>query len=435
MSKKLITTMLKATEGEVLQRFADLPNAVVSKTRDYVFVPGSREDRVLLVAHADTVDRPMNKTGRVDPVWHGDICIRSDAEILCGAQYGSGVLGGDDRAGCAALIALWNGEHSLLVTTGEEKGCIGAAVAAREIDKLLSEHRFFIEFDRLGHKQAVFYDVSTKLFEEYVLQSLGDGWHEHQGSYTDIRKICPAAGRCGVNLSIGYTRQHSANEAIYYPAWLNTVVTVKQWLETPDLPMYVLPKRKPIEHGPYPGFRTGSMLASAEARWSRWWDEWNNDFEKKEQQRAAQQKGKISKNAVKKARKNILRLFHKSKISESEARMALLKIGVDPLEHGIVGPLITPPPTPASKALVRTSLEPLPTSVLCYHSCVHCSRDKGDGSAGTWCHKRLDKRGGGRVTSKYGCDLIYDALCPVHSVQSQAVVDRTSEWWQPTRVV
>ena len=42
----------------VLEEFAHLPGAVAvfeEGKKSFVFVPGSREDRILLVAHADTV--------------------------------------------------------------------------------------------------------------------------------------------------------------------------------------------------------------------------------------------------------------------------------------------------------------------------------------------------------------------------------------------
>lgn len=57
--KKTLERFLMMTPGEVLEIFSQLPGAVVHKRWDYVFVPGTRQDRVLLVGHADTVsNRP-----------------------------------------------------------------------------------------------------------------------------------------------------------------------------------------------------------------------------------------------------------------------------------------------------------------------------------------------------------------------------------------
>jgi hypothetical protein len=51
--KNVLEKFLMMYPDEVLATFASLPGAVVDK--DYIYVPGTREDRVLLVAHADTV--------------------------------------------------------------------------------------------------------------------------------------------------------------------------------------------------------------------------------------------------------------------------------------------------------------------------------------------------------------------------------------------
>lgn len=434
MSKRLITELLKETEAQVLQRFTDLPNAVVSNHQHYVFVPGSRADRALLVAHADTVNTKKGGITAVNPVWQGDICLRDDAEILGGRGYGGGVLGGDDRAGCAALVALWNGEHSLLVTTGEERGCIGAAAAANEIPKLLQEHSFCVEFDRLGKQQAVFYDISTDEFEAYVLKSLGAEWDQYIGSYTDVRKICPVIKRCGVNVSIGYTRQHTANEAIYYPAWLQTVTDARRWL-TEKLETFEL-KVEPAK-----SYHPLGMLASAEKRWSRWWDEYNEEYK-----RAHPQEGKatasgsstngrkMSKNAVKKARKQILRLRKKAQITEREAHMALLKLGLDPLEYGIMSGVAVS--QTQSRAVVPVKAVEAVT-VMCYHTCRTCVSSRLR-PTGTWVHKRPEKKGAAASSvghrGAYGCTMSYECLCPKHSTVTAVEVDATSEWWCPARL-
>jgi hypothetical protein len=53
MSKEILERFLLMYPSEVLRTFAELPGAIVH--RDFVYVPGSRPDRILLVAHADTV--------------------------------------------------------------------------------------------------------------------------------------------------------------------------------------------------------------------------------------------------------------------------------------------------------------------------------------------------------------------------------------------
>ena len=105
----------------VMKLFESLPGAIAhydGGKRNFVYVPGTRKDRVLLVAHADTV-------------WHKEYGNPQDAKVT----YENGVyastdpncgIGADDRAGCAMLWALRDCGHSLLVVDGEEKGKHGA---------------------------------------------------------------------------------------------------------------------------------------------------------------------------------------------------------------------------------------------------------------------------------------------------------------------
>ena len=93
----------------VFSVFSNLPNAVISKGDNpferFVYIPGKREDRVLLVAHADTVwDEKYVEGLDGKPVFEDGI-YRSDNPD-CG-------IGADDRAGCAMLWALKDSGHSL----------------------------------------------------------------------------------------------------------------------------------------------------------------------------------------------------------------------------------------------------------------------------------------------------------------------------------
>src|SRR5436309_8786954 len=80
----------------------------------FLYIPGTRPDRVLLLAHADTVWDA--KPGYPAPVQYADGVYSSQNPDLG--------IGGDDRAGCAILWELRALGHSLLLTSGEEKGCI-----------------------------------------------------------------------------------------------------------------------------------------------------------------------------------------------------------------------------------------------------------------------------------------------------------------------
>ncbi len=140
----------------VLQLFADLDGAVSclkGYKRNFVYVPGARKDRVVLIAHTDTVwDRyyddgdgtPAPASREHRPVMTPDGIVRQGGW----QQWG---LGADDRAGCAILWLLRNSGHSLLLTDGEEIGGISADYLMcfrPDIADELNAHRYMIQFDR-----------------------------------------------------------------------------------------------------------------------------------------------------------------------------------------------------------------------------------------------------------------------------------------------
>jgi hypothetical protein len=239
--KNLLTEFLSAKEEEIFHRFSALKGAI--RTKDYVFIQGNRPDRILFVAHADTAGATAK------PVWRGDCATTLGwGDGLWSSRDGKSlVLGADDRAGCALLYNVYDGAHSLLITTGEERGCIGARVAARELKDVLAKHQFAVEVDRRGDRQAVFYNVATKAFKEYILAQLEaldfnrEPWSERQGSFTDIAVLCEEAGICGVNLSAGYHNEHGSQEILLLGSWLHTRTVVRRLAQRSTLPQFVLP--------------------------------------------------------------------------------------------------------------------------------------------------------------------------------------------------
>ena len=107
---------------EVFEKFAQLPGAVWRKgdkaLQQFIYVPGTRQDRVLLSAHADTVWDAAYGNPQKAEVQYADGVYSSGSE-KCG-------IGADDRAGCALVWALRDSGHSLLILDGEEKGKVGA---------------------------------------------------------------------------------------------------------------------------------------------------------------------------------------------------------------------------------------------------------------------------------------------------------------------
>ncbi len=97
----------------VFDKFSTIPTAIRrgAGLEQFLFVKGSRANRVLLVAHADTywdASNGRNKTGQEVTKQNGII------------RNLKGGLGADDRAGCAMIWLLKEMGHSILITNGEE---------------------------------------------------------------------------------------------------------------------------------------------------------------------------------------------------------------------------------------------------------------------------------------------------------------------------
>ena len=209
---------------EVFDKFVKLEGAKCYKHydgTDAVYVPGKRKDRVLLVAHADTVF----------PVPGKHEVILDDGDIYRSGDMDYG-LGADDRAGCAILWLLKNSGHSLLVTNNEEIGSLGAANIRdihKELFEELNDHQYILEFDRRHAKDYKVYDIPvTDEFKSFIEDSTGYTEADKYSS-TDITRLCGKI--CGVNLSVGYYREHEPEEYLVFSEWMNTLNVAREMLK------------------------------------------------------------------------------------------------------------------------------------------------------------------------------------------------------------
>ena len=217
----------------VLKKFASLPGAIRrgQGASQFVFIKGTRQDRVLLLAHADTVWDSM------DPY----IIQKPDLYINKGIVTNkSGGLGADDRAGCAIVWALRDMGHSILITNGEEYGGVGSdwlMDCNPDIrDEINTNCSFAVELDRCNDKDFKCYSVGTDAFREYIIKETGYS-EPNRNSFTDIVTICEHI--CGVNLSVGYYNEHTDNEYLDIDAWENTLRICRKWLKK-KLPKFEL---------------------------------------------------------------------------------------------------------------------------------------------------------------------------------------------------
>ena len=207
---------------EVFDKFVELEDAQYYThydDPDCVYVPGKRKDRVLLVAHADTVF----------PVPGKHSVIFEDGFYRSGEMdYG---IGADDRAGCAILWLLKDSGHSLLVTNDEEIGSLGAQ-NIRDIHKdlfsELNKHQYILEFDRRNASDYKVYNIPvTDSFKRFIEDSTGYT-EADKFSSTDITSLCREI--CGANLSVGYHYEHQWKEILVFSEWLNTLNIARKFL-------------------------------------------------------------------------------------------------------------------------------------------------------------------------------------------------------------
>jgi len=214
---------------EIMERFETLPNADRRKgnceQQQFVFVQGNRKDAATLVAHADTVfsgyakHEFMEKNG-----------IMQSTNI----HYG---LGADDRAGCAILWLLKDYGHNLLITDGEERGQIGAQWLINsnfDIADIIHKSSFMVQFDRRNGTDYKFYDIPvSEEFKKYIKQET-EYIDAGRGSFTDIVTLCNDRNSCcGVNLSVGYYKEHFPSETLNIEEWSNTLKTAQLMLSKP----------------------------------------------------------------------------------------------------------------------------------------------------------------------------------------------------------
>lgn len=211
MDLELLTTLLKSREKTLLKQLPRFLEKYYGKenvhsTVDYIYAVG--DIPVGLVAHLDTVHFYPPKE-----IFH-DV----EKQVLWTPEG----LGADDRAGVYAIIELIKDgfRPSVIFTTDEETGGLGALQLVNDFKTPLSQLNFLIELDRQGLNDAVYYDCDNLAFEEFISKY---GFETQIGSFSDISFIAPEWGIAAVNLSVGYYNEHSYHEFLRYNYLAQTI--------------------------------------------------------------------------------------------------------------------------------------------------------------------------------------------------------------------
>ena len=217
----------------VFDRFLEIPGAIYrgEGLERFLYIRGSRSNKVLLVAHADTF---WDYEYGYDPGPVHKIMIQDVNIIAVNEEFG---LGADDRAGCAMLWLLKDLGHSLLVTNGEEHGQHGSSWLMSDnkdiADEINHDHQFVVQLDRRNSADYKCYDVGTHEFRSYVADKTGYTEPDRRSS-TDIKTLCREVA--GVNLSVGYHNEHGNQEHLNIAEWEHTLNLCCRWMTERELP-------------------------------------------------------------------------------------------------------------------------------------------------------------------------------------------------------
>lgn len=216
----LFEKILKASQDGLLSSMKEFLSSTygndrIVATKDYIIAFG--DSPVALVAHMDTVHTTVIK----------ELFYDREQNVMWSPEG----LGADDRAGVYAMVEIIRRGYrpTLILTTDEEKGGVGASILANDYQEAPCDLNFLIELDRRGEEDCVFYDCDNPEFEDYIEDF---GFKSNWGSFSDISILAPAWKIAAVNLSIGYEDEHTKVERLYLNWMFNTIDKVSVILES-----------------------------------------------------------------------------------------------------------------------------------------------------------------------------------------------------------
>ena len=180
----------------------------------YLFAKG--DVPILLVAHMDTVHLQAPSV----------FVYSKNGDVVSSPQG----IGGDDRCGIYMILEIIKHyKCSVLFAEDEEKGCIGSKKFVKESFVKNLEFNYIIELDRMGSKDAVFYECDNPEFEDFI--TADKDWETAFGTFTDICTLAPVLGCAAVNFSCGYYKAHTTSEYVVLSEMENNIEKVCRLIE------------------------------------------------------------------------------------------------------------------------------------------------------------------------------------------------------------
>jgi len=165
------------------------------------------ESRTIFASHLDTACKDQVE---VTHVFENNF-IKTDKKTI---------LGADDKAG--VTILLWLIKNNIpglyYFFVGEEVGCIGSGLAAKNL-QFKGDYDRIISFDRRGTNSIITFQSSTRTCSDEFAQELAKQLNQSgmtykkddTGVYTDSAEFTSVIPEC-TNISVGYYQEHTFSE-------------------------------------------------------------------------------------------------------------------------------------------------------------------------------------------------------------------------------
>ena len=213
-----IPTLRQCLQARKPEIITYLEKICTKKGEKFWFKKSKVEKAVTLVCHIDTaisdVDRVWNQKEMryIETAIRRRIFFDRKLQAFCGPDG----LGADDRAGVWGILRVYASlppelKPNLLFCDEEESGGKGARDAARLLPEL-KDSLFFVELDRHGVEDCVFYNAEP---DDFVKKIESFGFKKAFGTYSDISTLGREFDLCGANLSVGYFNEHTRYETLY----------------------------------------------------------------------------------------------------------------------------------------------------------------------------------------------------------------------------